>query len=148
MKHILLFLSFTLFYIGVHAQSKDRERVKAFKIAYITEKLNLTSNEAEKFWPLYNEYQEITDQLRKNERKTINSGIKNIETLSDSESDKILDRFMELNQKRHDTRLKFALDLRKILPSKKVITLFKTEKEFNKRLMERLRGKRGRAPRN
>jgi hypothetical protein len=57
MKKIILFLSV---FIGVgyicSAQPHRGEKVEAIKVAYITKELNLTSSEAEKFWPVYNEY--------------------------------------------------------------------------------------------
>ena len=57
MKKIILFL---ILVIGVSyfcsAQPARGEKLEAIKVAYITKELNLTSSEAEKFWPVYNEY--------------------------------------------------------------------------------------------
>ena len=41
------------------------EKIRSYKIAYLTEKLNLTENEAQKFWPIYNKYDKKMMQLRK-----------------------------------------------------------------------------------
>ena len=40
----------------VSAQEGGKERIRAYKTAYITQELDLSSSEAEKFWPVYNEY--------------------------------------------------------------------------------------------
>ena len=45
---------------------KRMEEYRAMKIAYFTENLGLTSQEAEKFWPLYNKYEQDKAELRKN----------------------------------------------------------------------------------
>ena len=53
--YIILF--FTFISLASFAQKKDKkfEKLKALKTGYISNELNLTSNEAEKFWPIYNQ---------------------------------------------------------------------------------------------
>ena len=51
---ILLLLLVSSFQISLAQQGQHRERIKALKTAHITNELNLTSDEAEKFWPVYN----------------------------------------------------------------------------------------------
>ena len=81
MNKILLIISFIFAFLanGVSAQaghppkgkadttknSLGAERVQALKVAFITKQLNLTSDEAEKFWPIYNDYQDKRDAVRK-----------------------------------------------------------------------------------
>lgn len=43
---------------------KFQERMQALKIAFITKALNLTSDEAQKFWPIYNAYDEEIKKAR------------------------------------------------------------------------------------
>ena len=58
MKKIVLFVLFmSAAFSSVHAQQDKHEKIRAFKTAYLTEQLSLTSSEAEKFWPVYNEYE-------------------------------------------------------------------------------------------
>jgi hypothetical protein len=68
MKKLILFL---LVFAGISyicAAQPPKERIKALKVAYITKELNLTSSEAEKFWPVYNEYfGEIEKVVRESE---------------------------------------------------------------------------------
>ncbi len=57
MKNILLILVVFVFTTTtVEAQKMNRERIKLLKISYITDAINLTPTEAEKFWPVYNLY--------------------------------------------------------------------------------------------
>ena len=68
MKKILLLLV-VLMSIGYISNAQPpKERIKALKVAYITKELNLSATEAEKFWPVYNEYfAEIEKVIGENE---------------------------------------------------------------------------------
>jgi hypothetical protein len=50
--------------VNISAQNANRERLEAYKIAFFTKRLNLTPGEAQKFWPLYNEYQETKTRIQ------------------------------------------------------------------------------------
>jgi Skp family chaperone for outer membrane proteins len=68
MKKILLFLAVFVSISYICAAQPQREKIKTLKVAYITKELNLTSGEAEKFWPVYNEYfSEIEKVVKGNE---------------------------------------------------------------------------------
>ncbi|HTB99483.1 MAG TPA: hypothetical protein VK705_02255, partial [Ferruginibacter sp.] len=56
-----------------YAQDKQdrKDRVETMHIAYLSDKLNLTSAEAEKFWPIYNQYKADQDALRKQRQNDI-----------------------------------------------------------------------------
>ena len=58
MKHIYTFFIVVFITSSVFSQKRgeNKEKIKALKIAYLTEKLDLSSNEAEKFWPIYNKH--------------------------------------------------------------------------------------------
>src|SRR6478672_1216789 len=58
MKKIIIVLSFVLLhnYICLAQPGREGGRIEAIKVAFFTEQLNLTSEEAQKFWPLYNTY--------------------------------------------------------------------------------------------
>ena len=59
-----------------HAQyDKGKEKIRAYKVAFLTEKLNLSAKEAQKFWPLYNEFDQQRRFLLVNERQQIKQNI-------------------------------------------------------------------------
>lgn len=67
MKRILLFIIFALSITLIHAQpgqGQRAERIEALKVAYITQVLKLTAEEAQKFWPTYNSYFEELKKVR------------------------------------------------------------------------------------
>lgn len=126
MKNFILIL--TLFLgIGLqsHAQDDDKKaggRLEALKIAYLTKKLNLSTEEAQKFWPIYNQY---ADEIRR-----VQKDIKQNNGTVIDQDEKIL-----------AIRKKFNAEFQKALSTEKVNTFFRAEKEFNgvvqREMMER-----------
>jgi hypothetical protein len=124
-----IFLILTMF-IGLTAiavaqddgHQKDGSRIEAMKIAYLTKKLNLSTDEAQKFWPIYNKY---VDEVRKTRQDARRSNADEIKT-----EEKIL-----------DIRKRFNGEFGKALSTEKVNSFFRVEKEFGtfiqKELMER-----------
>lgn len=133
MKAKLYFLLFILCTTGVFAQHKS-DKIKTLKIAYITEKLDLTKAEAEKFWPVYNTFDEKDDAIRdtmRNQRKN-----SDLDTLSESEAKSLLNDMLASNEKRHQLFTQYIKDLQRILPAKKIILLKKTEDDFRRKMFE------------
>ncbi|MDH7447206.1 sensor of ECF-type sigma factor [Aquimarina sp. 2201CG14-23] len=146
MKKILL-LCIIVFTANISlAQKGSRERVKALKIAYITEQLNLNSKEAQQFWPIYNEHQDTMEGLKKKERKSIRA-IKEAEgfdSLSENEAEDFLSNYLQAEERKFIARKKLITDLRQVIPHKKILKLVKAEMDFNKRLLKQLRNRRQR----
>ncbi len=130
---------------SLFAQRPNHGRIKAIKTAYITEQLDLSAVEAEKFWPIYNDYENKVEALRKEERQeifnTINGG--GIETLTDSQANELIDRVLEIKTLELQYNKELVGNLRKVLSPKKVIKLKRTEERFKKRLLEMLKKRRG-----
>lgn len=117
---LLLFVLFTMFSIGKAQDDKGSraEKIQALKIAFITQKLQLTVPEAEKFWPVYNEYQ--------NEIKDLRANRKNEDVLENEE--KLL-----------NIRKKYKPSFQKILGAEKLNQLFIAERDFRTILIRRLK---------
>ena len=133
MKKRYIILLLTLFTVNVFAQTKD-EKIETLKIAYITEKLNLSKSEAQKFWPIYNAYDADDDAIRdkiKHQRKSTD-----MEALSETEAKTLLNKMIKSNDERHRLFNKYIDDLEVILPAKKIIILKKTEDEFRRKIFE------------
>jgi len=146
MKKILL-LFIIVFTINIsYSQRGSRERVKTLKIAYITEQLNLSSKEAQQFWPIYNKHDETMESLKKEERRSIRS-IKDAdgpEGLSEKEAEELLRNHIKGEEQKLNARKKLITDLRQVIPYKKILKLVKAERDFNKRLLKQLRDRRQR----
>ncbi|KAB1069409.1 sensor of ECF-type sigma factor [Tamlana haliotis] len=139
---LLLFSSLTVF-----AQKNKRDHIKALKVAYITEKLDLTSKEAQGFWPVYNTYEDKTNQIKHEEIRKIRREIKsNFESMTDAEAKALITNLNDAEIKLHQLRMDFANDLLDILPPKKIILLKVSEEEFKRKMFEEYKKRRKEKP--
>lgn len=126
MKRILSLILFCLTVsfsaLAQDAPKAEVQRLEAYKIAYLTKKLNLSPSEAQKFWPIYNKYQEEVKNLRVDSRQDKKSEI-------------------ETEEKMLNIRKKYNDEFSKAINNDKVNTLFRSEREFSlmvqKELIER-----------
>lgn len=119
--------------------SKMNDRIKAQKIAFITEKLDLTSNEAVKFWPIYNAYETKHEKIKSEDLRAIKVKMRNNPDMSDSEADALLKKLVRAENELHDAKLTLVQELKTAIPSKKIILLRAAEDEFNRALLRRLK---------
>ncbi|WP_157811740.1 hypothetical protein [Tenacibaculum sp. SZ-18] len=148
MKRIQLLTTLCFFVLQSYAQrgaNSGNPKIKAYKIAFITEKLNLSESEAAKFWPIYNQYEKTKFSLHKREKKEIRNKVKaagGIDYISKDEAQRFLVTMRDIRKAQYDNKTTFHNNIVEILPAKKVLLLEITEHEFNKRLMERLKKRR------
>lgn len=141
----ILLITIALFPFLMTAQGgkfkEKKEQIKTLKIAFITEELNLTSTEAEKFWPLYNAFDEKQHQIR--QQKFISrSENTSVDQMNDKEATALLSQIENNEEELYQLRKKFISNLKIILPSVKIIKLKKAEEDFNRKLLKQYRDKR------
>ena len=128
----------------MQAQDGKHEKIKALKTAYITEKLSLTSSEAEKFWPIYNKYDEKFHDLRMKERNKIFQKLRDgLDKLNDNEANALIDASLSIESEELSLRKQLIAELRDVISSKKIIILKKTEDDFKRELLDRYRNSKG-----
>lgn len=128
----------------VAAQNKDNGSIKAMRIAHITAELNLTSQEAEKFWPLYNEYRKEKKLIHKKEREVIRDGMANLDKLSEKACRDLLHVYQEQRNKKCEISESLIRKLDGVIPTKKILLLFRSEASFKRNLLKQY-GERTRA---
>ncbi len=121
------------------AQRPVRDRIKTLKVAFITERLALTSQEAQTFWPVYNAHAEAMETIRKKERTELKSKIPVLQDLSAQQSSKLLDQYVSIQKAKHEAELDYMQELEKVLPPKKILLLLQAEEDFKKRLLQQYR---------
>ena len=143
MKKLVLIL--LLISCGMYAQPERSDKIKAIKTAYITEQLDLSSSEAEKFWPVYNDYENKMMALRENGRRKVYKKIRDgIDSMSDAEANQLLDKFLDIKAKELSHNEELVNNLRKVLSPKKILKLKKVEEDFKKKLLERFKRRKNR----
>jgi formiminotetrahydrofolate cyclodeaminase len=115
MKKFLLIL-FVVVSTSIQAQDTGpgQEKIQALKIAFITQKLNLSSEEAQKFWPVYNQYD--------NEIKSIQQG-----------------DVLKSEEQLLNIRKKYKSSFEKVIGQQKLNKLFNAERDFRSVLIQRLK---------
>lgn len=115
-----------------------KEKVEAMKIGFITNHLNLTPEEAQKFWPVYNEYSAKHEDLRKSRKSEFRDAANNLESLSDKEVEALVDNEIIFRQKEIDLQKEYHKQFKAILPIRKVAKLYRAEEMFKRELVKRI----------
>ncbi len=116
-----------------------REKIKAQKIAFITDQLELTSEEAQAFWPVFNSYESNVEAIKNGELRSIRQSLRQGAELSDKEANQLLNRLVAAENNLHQLRVDLVSDLKAVLPPQKILRLKAVDDEFNRKLLERLR---------
>ena len=146
MRKQLFLLSFlVLFSAIVFAQENKppvRDRLESLKVGFLTERLNLSAEEAKVFWPVYNKYQDELEQLRKSRRENLMNAKLNFDEMSDSEVEKTIDNELMYRQGELDVLKKYNPQFKKVLPVKKVAKLYKAEEDFKRKLIDMIQDRK------
>ena len=137
---------------GAMAQDdKDEraDRVQAAKVAYITTKLNLNTQQAQQFWPIFNEFEAGRKKIRKQLKQLrIDNALG---TKTDAEITTSIKKMFTLRQEELDLEKSYSDKFLKVISPTQLADFYRSEKEFTQLLIQRLGGrddhrKRGRGP--
>lgn len=142
MKKLLLIsiLSICAFTIAI-AQEKHNstnemfEKIKAEKISFFTEKLSLTSAEAQAFWPVYNEFEKKRFDIQRQIHEFEHMPDEKFASLSDSEIEKMTNNYIGSFEKEALLLKEYNKQFLKVLPKKKVLMMYRTENQFRGHLI-------------
>ncbi|WP_395804535.1 hypothetical protein [Daejeonella sp.] len=136
MKKLSAFIVILSLSVTVFAQSKSErhEQIETVKIAFITKKLNLNTEEAQIFWPVYNDYQkELMILMKKRREERLRKDIDPNEKIN-------LD--LSYEGKMLDLKKKYKKLYSKAIPPEKILLLYQAEREFREHLIEQLNHRR------
>jgi hypothetical protein len=149
MKRALLILILSFAGTIVFAQpstkrfEERKEKIEALKVAFITRELNLTSEEAKQFWPVYNNFEEEMRSLRMNRRRERGDMKDAIENMSEKELEEFVNSEISFRQSELDILKKYHPQFKKVLPVKKVALLIRAEEDFKRELLKRIQEREG-----
>ena len=143
MKKIAALLFIMIFSIITAQENPKMERIKTLRIAFISEKLDLTTDEAQKFWPVYNEFENKQVIVRK-QKKVIMQKLKRKDSNAISENDmnQMLVDSENLESEIQNNRKQFVKNLKGILPVKKILLLRQSEDEFKSKMLNQISKRR------
>jgi hypothetical protein len=152
MKILITYVAVGVMAMGAFGQDKDRmkgkdrrEAIQAQKVAFITQKLELSPEEAQKFWPVYNQCQkELAETRKRGDRQSKGEKLPkpNIDEMSDKEVEDMMNNDLITKRKAIDIHELCINKYKEVLPIKKVAKLHDAEKQFRKELLNKMRDRR------
>ena len=121
----------------------DREEAKILKVGIYTRVLNLTTSEAEKFWPVFNEFETEMEAIRRAQHEIRRNMESNFSELSDKELETETDKMMDLKFKEAELEKIYYTKFKQVLPIKKVALMHRADMMFKKALLEKVRDGNG-----
>lgn len=140
MKHAwinwLIVLTLAVYSVKAQDDPNGRQRIEAAKIGMITNRLNLTTDQAPQFWAVYNEYNGKKQELNRRVRQ-----LNNEPSRSNLNNDQLLNGLREVNatkQKLADLDDEYMGRFLKVISPAQLAELYKTEQVFNRMLLQQL----------
>jgi hypothetical protein len=120
---------------------KKKEQIKALKIAFITNELALTSDEATKFWPLFNAFEDKQQEIKKQKLKGYLNRVDDdsFDNLSEKDATTMLAQMESTEDELYQLKKKFISNLKGIFSPIKILKLKKAEDNFNRKLLQQYR---------
>jgi len=149
MKKIIFLLGFFLIFFQGFSQPKDGrdgnfEKYQSMKVSYMTEKINLTPEEAQVFWPVYNEFDKKRFEIHKKAHNLEKTMRKNFDTLSEKDFENLNKEMVNQGFVEASLWKEYNDKFLKILPAKKVVMIGNIEKDFRFKMLREYRGKENR----
>lgn len=119
-----------------------REKIKALKVAFITERLNLSTEEAQQFWPRYNDHEKAIENIKRKERTEIRERFGSFDALSDREAQQLLTALIDLEDEKHKLNVRFMQEMSSVISARKTMLLIKAEEDFKRRLLREMQARR------
>lgn len=125
---------------GFSQDPEALKKIESARIALITERLELTPEQAEKFWPIYREYTSKRELLRReflDAKRVVGEG-----ELTEEQSKSLLDKGLELKEKQLDLDKNYTERFNRVITTRQLLQLRKAEDEFRQMLLQRIERRR------
>ncbi len=139
-------IAFTFMGMAAFSMAQDgrlQDRIEAQRIAFITEQLQLTPEEAQQFWPVYNEYRDKEIALNKEKIPT-----RGMALMNDQEAADHLDKILDIEQQVLTAKIDYTNQLKRVLSPRKILKLYAAERQFKERLLRIMNQRRNTENRN
>ena len=140
MKAVFKIIFLSVMAVSAFAQDEDlpqpqdqkvRDKIEAARIAYITDQLQLTPGEAEKFWPVYREFAE--------KRRGIRQQMREARTADPAQTDQeAVDQQFKMKQQELDLEKDYSGRLLKVISAQKLRSLPQAERKFRQMILDQI----------
>tara|TARA_B110000263_G_scaffold227382_1_gene219654 strand:- start:8 stop:421 length:414 start_codon:yes stop_codon:yes gene_type:complete len=118
---------------------EKRKKIEIQKIAFITKSLDLSSEEAQVFWPVYNNFSDEMKSIKEKIRENMSSMRKDRSSLTEKQVGEIMEQKFKMEQMVLDIKVKFNKEFQKVISNKQIAALYHAEKEFKKELLNKIK---------
>ncbi len=124
---------------------RNHQNIEAMRVSFITTEMQLTPAEAEKFWPIYNEYRDKIREIRRAGTELD----KPVMDLTEDEARAFIEQRLNMEEDLQRLKREYYLRLREVVSARKLILLERAERKFKERLLREMQKRRQRqnAPR-
>jgi hypothetical protein len=119
----------------------DRRRIyRGEQIGFITEEMDFTEEEAQRFWPIFNTYRERRDSLWHAQRTYLRNFAHRANNNKGSDA---LNEFLDFERAKDEQQRKYVEALQEFMSDERILQLFYTEYQFKHFMLNRIRGRHG-----
>lgn len=111
-----------------HDKRQKKEQIKAARVGYITQQINLTEAQSTQFWPIHNEYSEKRKSIKKELKKSFKD--RDLSSLNEDEAKNLLENIKSLKEKERLLNEEYEPRLLEVISYKQLVQLMKAEREF------------------
>lgn len=151
MKHSWILILLLILGIGVsYGQRRplmaqmNKERIESMRIAHYSNEMNLSAKEAQVFWPWFNEREEKLKKTRTSKNQKQRQMLQVISQNDEKAIEKVIDEFVDLKFQEAQIEKEYHLQLKEIMPIRKVVLFYKAEKEWQRTIIKFLQSRRER----
>ncbi len=134
----LIFTALLILLFGARGFSQRGEKIEAFKIAFFTEKLQLTPEESKVFWPIFNQFETERDALK----DKFDLDNQKLELMSDKDVEAAILQHMDMEEQLMKLRRDYTRRFMEVLPVRKVAMLQRIDNDFKRALLEEIKKRR------
>jgi hypothetical protein len=146
MKRTYILLLSLLLTAGAYAQElgdeisnpQVRERVQAARVAYITDRLDLTAKESQQFWAINNEYEKERDAIQAKYKPS-----SKVELMSDAEVEQYLRNRFDMEAELLELKRSYFERFRAVVSARKIAMFQRADREFRLELLRKVRERKG-----
>ncbi len=122
----------------LYSQRPYMEKMKTQRVAFFTERLDFSEEEAQNFWPVYNNYSDSKGKINSQIRSLTRYVSENINELSEKEVEESLQKYIKFEKNSHQLFIQYNEKFLEILPPSKVMKLYITETQFKQYLLRQI----------
>lgn len=143
MRYLIIVIISAVSFSSLFAQEPGdpRKRIHEEKVAFFNKRLKLSKDEANKFWPVYNDFQSRKNKIANEKRNLMRYYSENATNMSDKEITETLNKYIAFEKQETELLVTYNEKFRAILPDEKVLKIYVTEVQFKDYLLKQLRTK-------